>query len=267
MRSGEIPERRIDRSVRRVLELKLRRGLFRNPFVAERKARRRLGTRAHRAAAARVGAHSVTLVKNDAGVLPLAAGRRLLVTGYRLVSDSTDARPAAHLAAALRRRGVRATVFETGSSPDSAVIDAAVREAGSSDAVVVATANASGSVAQRNLVDAMIRTGRPVVLVATRNPYDIAQLTQAPTYLTAYSWSRPAMQAVAGAARPDRAGREAAGADPGHRGPEPDAVPVRARPRLLSSRKFRHCGGCLEGLRGRCLPRCLARSTSSSRCP
>jgi beta-N-acetylhexosaminidase len=197
VRSGELSEKRIDRSVARVLELKLRRGLFAHPFVDARKAPRRLGTRGHLAAAARVGDHSVTLVKNDAGLLPLTGGQKVLVTGYRLVSSSTNAQPAAHLATALGRHGVTTDLFETGSTPDAATIDAAVSRATASDVIVVATANASGSVAQRDLVAALIGTGKPVVLVATRNPYDIAQLTQASTYLASYSWARPAMQAVA----------------------------------------------------------------------
>jgi beta-N-acetylhexosaminidase len=62
---------------------------------------------------------------------------------------------------------------------------------------VVATANASGSAAQRNLVNGLLASGKPVVLVATRNPYDIADLTQAPTYIASYSWTAPAMRAVA----------------------------------------------------------------------
>jgi beta-N-acetylhexosaminidase len=197
VRSGELSERWIDRSVSRVLELKLRRGLFVHPFVDARKAPRRLGTPGHRAAAARVANHSVTLIKNDSGLLPLTGARKVLVTGYRLDLSTTNAQPAAHLAAALGRRGVTTDLLETGSSPDAATIDAAVTRAGASDVIVVATANASGSAAQRDLVNALIGTGKPVVLVAARNPYDIAHFAQASTYVASYSWAKPAMQAVA----------------------------------------------------------------------
>ena len=196
VRSGELSERRIDRSVARVLELKRRRGLFRHPFVDARTAAGRLGTRGHRAVARRVADHSVTLVKNDAGVLPLA-GPRVLVSGYRLASTTTDARPAAYLAAALRGHGVTTDLFETGTAPDAATIAAAASRAAASEVIVVTTANASGSPAERDLVRSLIATGKPVVLVATRNPYDIAQLTRASTYVASYSWAEPAMRAVA----------------------------------------------------------------------
>ena len=182
-----------------MLELKRGRGLFRRPFVDASKAASRLGTREHLAAAARVGDHSVTLVKNDAGLLPLSPGgdRRVLVTGYRSVSNTLDARPAEHLAEALGEHGARTELFETGSAPGPETIAAAVGKAATSDVVVVATANASSSASQANLVRALIATGKPVVLVATRNPYDIARLTEAPTYVASYSWTAPAMQAVA----------------------------------------------------------------------
>ena len=199
VRSGELTEDRIDESVRRVLELKRDRGLFRHPFVSESKAPRKLGTRKHLAAAARVGDHSITLVKNDAGLLPLNArsGQKVLVTGYRSVSSTSNAAPAAHLAAALDRHGASTELFETGSAPSTATIAAAESKARASDLVIVATANAAGSAAQRDLVNALMATGRPVVLVATRNPYDIASLTRASTYIASYSWTAPAMQAVA----------------------------------------------------------------------
>jgi beta-N-acetylhexosaminidase len=198
VRGGELTEDRIDQSVYRVLALKRRRGLFGDPFVSERRAARRLGTPRHLAKAQRVGDHSVTLVKNDAGLLPLDGGgaERVLVTGYRSVSETSNAEPAAHLAAALRGEGVPTELFETGSAPDAATITTAVSRAQANDVVVVATSNASGSATQRDLVSALLGSGKPVVLVATRNPYDIASFPQAATYLATYSWTKPAMQAL-----------------------------------------------------------------------
>jgi beta-N-acetylhexosaminidase len=193
VRGGEISRARLDRSVRRVLELKLKRGLFRHPLVDARRARSKLGTRRHLAAAARVGDHSVTLIRNDAGLLPLGgADRKVLVTGYRNVSATSNAAPVEHLA-----RALRADRFETGTSPDAATIAAAKERAAASDLVVVVTSNASGSQAQRDLVNGLMETGKPVVLVAARNPYDIATLPSVQTYLATYSWTRPAMEATA----------------------------------------------------------------------
>lgn len=119
VRSAELPQERINESVYRVIELKRHRGLFRRPFVSVRRAPTRLGTPEHLAVAGRVGDHSVTLIKNDAGLLPLtpASAQKVLVTGYRSVSGTSNAQPAAHLAAALSGRGVTTDLLETGTAP------------------------------------------------------------------------------------------------------------------------------------------------------
>jgi beta-N-acetylhexosaminidase len=170
VRSGELSVSRIDESVRRVLELKVERGLVDDPFVNASKAAGTLGTAEHLAVAGRVGDNSVTLL---------------------------NAEPAAHLAETLRRREVPTELYETGTAPDAATIANAVSRAQANDLVVVTTSNASGSQSQRNLVNALLATGKPVVLVATRNPYDIAALIDAPTYVASYSWTKPSMQALA----------------------------------------------------------------------
>ncbi|ESP86798.1 beta-glucosidase [Candidatus Halobonum tyrrellensis G22] len=68
--NGEISEDRIDESVRRVLEVKFRLGLFEHPFVDADRARRVLGRDEHRHAALECARHSMTLLKNE-DVLPI----------------------------------------------------------------------------------------------------------------------------------------------------------------------------------------------------
>ena len=77
--SGEIPESRIDESVRRILRLKLELGLFEDAYPAQDLVAE-IGTPAHRAASRTAAQEAITLLAND-GTLPLAAGARVLVTG------------------------------------------------------------------------------------------------------------------------------------------------------------------------------------------
>ena len=92
---------------------------------------------------------------------------------------------------------------QTGTSPTDAQIADAVSAANDSDAVVVTTMKAWDTsvtdkrAGQQKLVKALLATGKPVVVVATRDPYDIAYFTQAPTYLATYSYSPVAIDAVA----------------------------------------------------------------------
>jgi beta-N-acetylhexosaminidase len=149
-----------------------------------------VGTPEHLATAAAVSDRTTTLVKND-GTLPLAvAGTKVLVAGYGVGVTST-------LAEAVQAKGGTATVKQTGTAPSSAQIADAVAAARTSDTVVVTTMKAWSSAAQQKLVKDLLATGKPVVVVATRDPYDIAYLTQAPTYLATYSYSPVAIESVA----------------------------------------------------------------------
>ncbi|TDD52071.1 glycoside hydrolase family 3 protein [Nonomuraea terrae] len=200
VRSGELTEERVDESVHRILRLKKQRGFFDgDQQVDEGKVLQRLGSPAHQALARAVADHSVTLVRNDSGALPLTdTGQRVLVTGYRNVAPpSVKIPPAERLAEAIGDLGVTTELFETGTSPSAATVAAAAARARASDVVVVTTVNTAGSAPQRNLVNALLATGKPVVVVAARNPYDVADFPGAAAFLATYSWERPAMQAAA----------------------------------------------------------------------
>lgn len=80
VREGRIPMTRIDDAVRRVLRLKFRLGLFDAP-VWDVSGYERFGCEDFRQAAYAAAVESEVLLKNAGGLLPLARGTRLLVTG------------------------------------------------------------------------------------------------------------------------------------------------------------------------------------------
>src|SRR3954463_2428808 len=177
--SGEISRQRLDESVSRILLHKFRRGLFRDPFVDPATAAQVMGAPQHLADAQAITDRTTTLVKNDSGLLPLAAGpRNVLVAGWGV--DATQ-----RIASGMAARGATTQVLESGTTPSSAQIDAAVAAAERADLVVVSTNNAysinastgqptASAAAQTRLVRALLATGTPVVVAAMRNPYDVA---------------------------------------------------------------------------------------------
>ncbi len=72
--------------------------------------------------------------------------------------------------------------------------------------VVAATYNVTAGSSQKTLVEQLVATGRPVVAVAIRNPYDVARLPSVPACLAAYSWTdvelRAAARVIAGRVEP-----------------------------------------------------------------
>lgn len=191
VKSGRISRADLDAKVRRVLELKVKRGIVADAMVDPAALDSVVGTDDHLATAAAVSDRTTTLVANDDGVLPFAApGKKVLVTGYGVTTTQT-------LADGITAAGATTTVRQTGTSPSDAAIAGAVAAAQGKDAVVVTTMKAWGTPAQQKLVKALQDTGIPVIVVATRDPYDIAYLPGTATYLATYSYSPVAIESVA----------------------------------------------------------------------
>ncbi|MEO3691995.1 beta-glucosidase BglX [Roseateles paludis] len=68
---GEVPVARLDEAVRRVLEAKVRMGVFEKPLVDEAEAAKVLADPAHRDVARRAAERSFVLLRNDKQLLPL----------------------------------------------------------------------------------------------------------------------------------------------------------------------------------------------------
>ena len=100
VREGRIPESRIDSSVRKILDIKFRLGLFENPYADPDRTMDIRLCDTHRHTALEAARKSVVLLKND-GLLPLDPGkyRRVLVTGinaddHNILGDwSADQKP------------------------------------------------------------------------------------------------------------------------------------------------------------------------------
>ncbi|HEY8372190.1 MAG TPA: glycoside hydrolase family 3 protein [Pseudonocardiaceae bacterium] len=190
---GELTEERIDESVYRVLWLKLKLGLFDEPFVDPEALPDLVGAPEHLATAQEISDRTVTLVRNEGELLPLTREpRNVLVTGW-----SAPETPAPqYVAEELEARGATVTVHPTGLAPSQQLIDEAVARAGGADLVVAVTSKAWADSGQQRLVRALQATGKPVVVVAVRDPYDIAHFPDVPVYLATYSFQRVSLDAA-----------------------------------------------------------------------
>ncbi|MGW5239277.1 glycoside hydrolase family 3 protein [Monashia sp. NPDC004114] len=201
VRSGEISQGRLDESVYRILLHKFQRGIVGDPLVDTAAAPQIMGAPGHLADAQAITDRTTTLVKNDAGLLPLAAGpRRVLVAGWGVGTTQT-------MATALTARGATTQVRESGTTPSATAIANAVAAAQSSDLVVVSTNNAyaidtttgqptAAAAAQTRLVRALLATGKPVVVAAMRNPYDVASFPEAPTVLDTFGYTADQIESL-----------------------------------------------------------------------
>ncbi len=193
VRSGRIPQERIDGAVRRLLTLKARLGLYRERFVDEDRVGERVGTLAHLALVQEVADRSLTLLKNE-GVLPVPPGDVGRVVNLNVQKAQTDPSPAAldaQLAAAFP--GVRSLTLRPGSGPS--IYDAAWAAVAEADLVILslfvqrdrngdATPLRDQDLAFLRRVMAA-KPGR-VVAMAYGNPHLIREIPEVPAFLVGY---------------------------------------------------------------------------------
>jgi len=158
----------------------------------------------HMALAREVAERSVTLVRNDAGLLPLrlaADGRVLAVMPQpaNMTPADTSATVAPGLAAAIRSRHPRVDEVVTGLPPTPSDIAAVRQRAADSELVVVGTINAWFDSGQVDLVNELLASGVPVVTAALRVPWDLARYPAAATHVCTYSILDPSLDALVSA--------------------------------------------------------------------
>lgn len=145
---------------------------------------------------------SLTLVRNDAGLLPLTlrSDTRVLVLEPKPTNvtpaDTTALYPA-HLADEVRGRHPTTTGVVYPHDPVSDEIAALVGKAASHDVVIVGTVNATDG--QADLVRALARTTKALVTIALREPQDLASYPEVATHIATYSSHQPSMRAVVSA--------------------------------------------------------------------
>ncbi|HEY8394605.1 MAG TPA: glycoside hydrolase family 3 C-terminal domain-containing protein, partial [Thermaerobacter sp.] len=88
--------------------------------------------------------------------------------------------------------------YGTALNPAPAEVEEAVRQAAGVDLLVVTTYNAQAYGNQRQLVERLLATGKPVVVAAMRNPYDAAALPEeVDAYLATYGYQPVSIEALA----------------------------------------------------------------------
>lgn len=199
---GEVKMSRIDDAVRRVLRMKYRLGLFETP-VYNTQDFPLFGSEEHATAALHAAEESMVLLKNQENILPLATGKKILVTGpnansmrslnggwsYTWQGKGADIFAAKHntiLEAFTEKFGSSNVVYEAGVTynnegqyweENTPEIDKAVAAARGVDIIFACIGENSycetpGNLTdltlsenQLNLVKALSKTGKPIVLI------------------------------------------------------------------------------------------------------
>ena len=193
VKSGRLSEKRIDESVRRILQAKARLGLDKDRLVDIPRLSQKFGLPKFADDAQAIADRGVTLLRNSENLVPLNAARRLRVLLVSLSADP-DAYPSATLESEIRWRvdslkSLRAdTQFVNVSTlklPPADSYDIAIA------ALFVRVADRKGNVGfpddQRAFVNQMLANGKPCVVIAFGSPYLISTFPGTKSWIGEFS--------------------------------------------------------------------------------
>lgn len=190
--SNRITRKRLEESVLRVLTAKAHLGLASNKLVVTEKIKDAVNTPAHAAAAQTIADRSVTLVRNNDSFLPLKAPA---AAAFFVLAESRSGVQGQAFQEEVHRRAPSAPVFMLDPSLSAAEVQAAFERARTAQRYVVAAfasvAAFRGNVALGGnyaaLLDNLVATKKPVMLVALGNPYLLRTFPGVTAYATTYS--------------------------------------------------------------------------------
>src|SRR5258705_13361996 len=168
VKEGRVPMSRIDEAVRRILRLKFDLGLFENPTLSAPMTS--FATSESRQVSLQAARESMTLLKNENNLLPLAKDRKVLVTGptanslislnngwtYVWQGNNADLYPKDRptVLQAIEAKVGKNMTFVPGTTLDQEInIDEAVRAATNADVAIVCLGEGAYTETPGNLTD------------------------------------------------------------------------------------------------------------------
>ncbi|MGB9863351.1 MAG: glycoside hydrolase family 3 N-terminal domain-containing protein [Candidatus Saccharicenans sp.] len=192
VRRGQLPLSRVEDSLRRVLLCKSRLGLHRNRLVELDRLPLVLGRPENKEIARKAFASAITLVKNENSLLPLAAGRKMVILS--LSSDPGDYFAGRKFASEVLSRVPGARAFYADGDTGQERLEEALSEAASAEVAVVALFSSlrayKGSVdlepAHVELIRRIKSSGARVVVLSFGSPYFLRHFPEVDAYLCLY---------------------------------------------------------------------------------
>lgn len=196
IQNGKLDEEATSTSIERILSLK--RWLAGNPQPDLNV----VGCAAHWSVADKIAERSMTLVRNEAGLLPLnvkTEGKIAVVVPkpVDLTPADTSSYITPSLVAAMRNYHPDVDEYLIPYEPEPREVAELLNRLQAYDILVLGTLNAYASPNQTEFVRQGLKLGIPTVVAALRLPYDLMAFPEVQTYVCTYSILEPSMQALA----------------------------------------------------------------------
>ena len=200
VQSGRISQERLDESVRKQLAWKYELGLVKNRITPIDQIDRIVAGSETDALSNEIAQKAITLVRNDASLLPLNRGSKIAVLGISNGFDGPGTM--SPLTGSLRSKGIRFTpaYLQENSSPEQ--VAAARKAVSEADTVIVGLFGRVRSGAKNSagipengaaILRDLIAQNKKVIGISFGNPYILGSFPQMKTYMVAYG-DMPSLQ-------------------------------------------------------------------------
>jgi beta-N-acetylhexosaminidase len=195
---GILGDKRLEESVNRILSLKDWIGGFRQPGFDV------IGCAEHLELEQTVARRSITLIRNEAGLLPLKlpAEARVAVVMPKpedLTPADTSSSVLPALTDSILEYHENVDEFMVNQQPMTSELSAVTGNSSEFDLIIAGTISASMQPQQGAMVDQLIATGVPVITLAMRTPYDLMAYPRTDTHICTYGIQPSTMAALAAA--------------------------------------------------------------------
>jgi beta-glucosidase-like glycosyl hydrolase/CubicO group peptidase (beta-lactamase class C family) len=192
---GQLEEERIDRSVRLILETKARLGLNRDRLVDLEAGALEVGRPEDIQRATEIAAASITVVRNDGGLLPLEAEEPLRILHVVMPDDS------GFPAGEFRARRIEVQTITLGDEVLEERADEILEGVEDFTHILVSASFYREAISESlvELLERLAETDVPMIVASFGSPYLLAELPEVPAYICTFGFSETSRQAAVSA--------------------------------------------------------------------
>lgn len=187
VQENRISEERLNQAVDRVLALKNR---YIVPKTEQVPQDGRINTLAHREIAQQIASQALKISKKEDGSISDLQDKKIMVFAPQLLKDNINQ------TSLLQIGKTTNPWFFDSLSPSSSDIARAKQNLEEADVLLICSYNAWKNPSQITLIQTLIDTGKPVILISTRDPLDATLFPDADLVFTSFSPTAPSIQAV-----------------------------------------------------------------------
>jgi len=199
---GELTTERVDDAISRILAVKIKYGLFRQPWHTPA-GEYRDNKKENLSTSRRIASHTVSVLKNENGIVPLdpddAAGVLVVSPGPFFTVPMMDAPfpVGTTLGNKIKAVAPEVSVMEYDRITLKQDLERALELAAGADLVVIGTILAYFSDELSDFVKGVAEAGRPTVVVGLSVPYDLEKFPQVDAFIAAYNPRSVSLEAAA----------------------------------------------------------------------